>query len=469
MGIDTSGMFSVDPQAGVGGNSYGDPGAAAWRGMQSEVLRRQQMQMAQDALVRQQQQDELDKQVKLETLAGLTETRKASAAKSAADALKLQQDELTKTLKPGDTRPATIAALKFAQLPQLVNAVAPPTDAAAPAPPASLAADPGAGVAPENPDTSEAPLTTTPLLPKETYTGTDAQQSEDERKQYAKDTLGHKYDTGDINVDRDNHLRALDYLMTGKESTRPAALLNGPKSAVEGTAADNLALEKIYYDQRIAKGETPNAAKLGARADLNHLQGQEAAMRAQFTSGAADNRQDNSLTATAKQGVRSAISADFAKLLPDMERVQKAETVLNSPNWLNDVLAVPSVLQIMAGGMGSGLRMTSVEINNVNQAQSKLDQIRGDLSKYGAGPPVSIQADMRKNMKTIIDTVKKARLRQSQDLQDTLEKVATADSPEAVDHIHAQWIKSATDSATGMAPAETKKNLTYNPKTGKVE
>lgn len=440
-------------------SGYGSPGATQLFGIQQELMRRaaieQEAKIRQQALERQQQQDELNKaRIEQEIAASKSnvasndETRKAQAALTQQNLADKTISGITGALgKPTENVPEDVvtAATK-----------ADPTRAALlfgkrtiPAQAATEPLQPG-DVGPEQPAAPEQVV--------HDYKGTDEQRTSEEHKQFAQEVLNGEHDTGDPAHDNFIHIQAAQIMQTGKFGTVPAVVATGPKPAAETKAGDDLAIEKIFYDKHIAAGESPTDAKLHARDDFNKQAGQQAMSRVNVTVDAGNKRAEAGSTRTqtfqVKQKFRSDLQAAQTKLQPDLERVDRAMKVLNSPNFLSDAIAAPEVLQIMAGGMGSGLRMTDAELSRVNDAQSKLDKLRGQIAKYGVGDGVTIQAEMRKNMLTLVTTVQKARERLAKTQEDALKDLDDATSPAEVDALRAAYWKNAREAERLDQPAD---------------
>jgi hypothetical protein len=331
----------------------------------------------------------------------------------------------------------------------------------------------------EAPDAQTAASGEVPQTTKETYKGTPEQQLLQQHKEYAQkvvDALTQKANNGEelSPVEQEALFQGNSILMTGKSSTVPAGVV-----VPKGAGSETNTPEKKFY-ALVAKKDTkqPLTAEEESyvtRYEAQHPDEMKKAKVAADAANAAADRTDARTAATqlfqTKQALRTALNTADAKLAPDLERVERARQVLNSPNFLTDVLAAPEVLQIMAGGMGSGLRMTTAELNNVNQAQTLLNQLKGKLAKAtGLGDQVTIQAEMRDQMKKIISTVDVAKTRLANLTADTYRGIDSAQSQQDLDNIHANYIENRNAAVKGEAPTKpygTKARIgATNPQTG---
>lgn len=420
---------------------YGNASAAGYYGLQQELLRRAM-------LARQQQEDELNRQRVLQEIEASKENvasskvqRESTAALNAERANKLGLEQATTGLTPGAelTPNQKKAIVRFGgaglvkSTPGMTAGV--PTEFAQ---------------APDAASAAEVPVT----QPKDTYAGTADQQALEQHRAYAQkivDGLNAKKESGaELSpIEQEQLFEGNAILMTGKSATAPAGTIV-PKTATE---KDQTKYLDIFSRQHTGKPVSPEDAAWAKGFEGLHpdeaTKQRDAVIRVNITQTGADKRQTSTQLFQTKQNLRKDLNAEDAKLVPDLERVDRAEKVLNSKNFIADAIAAPEVLQIMAGGMGSGLRMTDAELNRVNQAQTKLDQLRGAIAKYGLGTPVTIQEEMRKQMKTLIDTVKVARQRKAGLLEDTLRQVEDAVTPEEVDKLRAGYwnARRSTDAA----------------------
>lgn len=443
-------MFGAGPTM-QGGSGAVNPGSAAYYGFQQELLRRQQQQEAAAELQRQAQQDELNKQLKLEALATTKADRESLAAERAATTKASTLKSVASTLTPGaEVDPETAAALQSSGGGALMlrNPATPALEAGGPienATPADIAATPAVAAKPA--------ITT--------YRGDAAQQELEQHKTYAKNVvaaLKAKQDNGEelTPVEQEALFQGNSILMTGKSATVPAGVIvpKAPAAAKDASRYFDIGTRMQTSPETVTAEDKAFAKTYETQHPTEATKQRDAVQKLNITINATDTRQNKSQLFTMKQKFRDDLKAEDAKLAPDLERVDRAQKVLNSPNFLADALAAPEVLQIMAGGMGSGLRMTDAELNRVNRAQTKLDQLRGEVAKYGLGTPVTIQQTMRDQMKELIDVVHKARARHAQLLEDTRGKIADADSPEDVDQmVAAFWGKRREAINLGEAPA----------------
>lgn len=451
-------IMDVGPvDMGVG---YGNADSAGFYALQKELLRRSALarQDEQDAAAR--QKDALAAEVARENIASLKTQREGQAQLNAEKAQTMAAVRFATSHGVGDAlrTPADQAEARQLFGPNAVTHTDEVPGTVTPAQPAVPAQDKVIGVpdemgvgaghdaAPAIPATDE--ILTAPKPASDTFAGTEAQQEKASAKEVAHGILNGDYDTGDEDSNAVLRGWALSTLMTGKATSIPAGILN-PKSASEKDstryfntrAAQKLGTatkpEDVAFADSYEKLHPTQATRQNDRITIQ-LKGQE------FQKTQRTSRE----LFTVKNKFRNDIATESKELAKDLERVDRAENMLQRPNWVADAVAAPEVLQIVAGGMGTGLRMTDAELNRINAAQSKLDQFRGKLSKWVQLPgedKVTIEAEMRKNMQDIIGVVARARNRHDALLQDTLLELEDATSEPEVDTLRSSFMGKRRD------------------------
>lgn len=449
--------FDVSPQT----TSYG--AVTGLRGLQAELLRRAQFEEAQRleqqraeqlaferqrlaaADKRQAELDAINKQVALENLASNVESRKSAAAAREAATQEREAKLMTAQMKPGAISTEQYNRAKanplMAGLVLAQPKVEMPVGAGLPA------ALGGQDVAPPTLSTQN-----------EQYIGTPEQQETVKRQQFIDDFVAGKLD--DQFGDADPQQLAAAKLVVRSSggaglATALASLMKPPKTAAETKAQRDAELETILAKPE-AEWTPEERAKVAGRRGLNKLTAEPAATRQSITIEHSDDAAAKRYANQAKTSFRASIDRENASLLKDLERADRAKAMLKRENFVADAIAAPEVLQIVAGGMGSGLRMTDAELNRINQAQTMLEQLRGRAAKLPGASLLgiegkTIQATMRKQMQDIIDMVEKARVRHHKLQEETLRKIGSADSPEDVDQIKSDYWERRRE-ATSLAP-----------------
>jgi hypothetical protein len=88
------------------------------------------------------------------------------------------------------------------------------------------------------------------------------------------------------------------------------------------------------------------------------------------------------------------------------QRTGRLMDSLNQNTPVANSLTVPELLTVMAGGMGSGLRMTQAEINTVTGGRTKWEDLKAALSKWSLDPATSqIPAAQMQQMKALVGVV----------------------------------------------------------------
>lgn len=496
--------YSVDSQAAP----YGSVGGASIRALQQELLRRQafedaaraederrqelQLQHERQARLdaRQAGQDDLDRKVKLETLAGAEENRSSLIAQRKEATEKAQREEFTSThragssLTPAEQEEATRLHLGGLQLvtPGMPRAKAPVNLPGTLVEPGTGQELPAAPVKPEGPAVTEPPTAT--------YLGTEKQQKDEadlqataKQRKAAEDFVAGKHDEEFADVDPAALAAAkLTVSVSGPSglAAAVASIVKPPKAAAtpqETKAAHDIKMQELM--SKIDQGYTPTAAEaadLKTWRKFNATVGETQANREISINLGAD-RTDQRTAATqlnrAQAGVQRQIEAERKNLATDLERVDRAKTLLASKNFVADSVAAPEFLQISAGGMGSGLRMTDAELKRVQASQSKFQQWRADLAKLPGAKLAGIEQTtigerMRKDMGEALALIEGARVRKAKAEEEFLRKLKSTTDIGQVQDLEADWFEASrsggqlkqSGGAGAPAPASSKYSVT---------
>jgi hypothetical protein len=104
----------------------------------------------------------------------------------------------------------------------------------------------------------------------------------------------------------------------------------------------------------------------------------------------------------------------LAKPVEDQaQRLERLQTTLNQRTPQADALLAPELLTVMAGGMGSGLRINEAEIQRVVGGRSNLESLRAAINKWQLDPSkaLSVTDAQRGQMQQLVQEV----YRRSQD------------------------------------------------------
>lgn len=465
-------MGAYDVNSEVTG--YGDPGAAAYRGMQTELMRRLQLQAQADAVTRQNKLDATNEELKRETIANTKLNNQSLADQRAATVKKETLASATLGLSPNDVLDdSTASTIKNNGGGGLLLGK-PATPAMTMGVPTQFAEPPADAAA-----ASEAPVTPAQAA-QMLYKGTAKDQEDEAHKKFAQtvvDSLKAKQENGDTltPVEQEALFQGNSILMTGKSATVPAGVIVPKVGPAEKSADKYLAVAtKAQKGEPLDADEKAFKAAYETQHPTEAQKQQDSIQRLHISVDATGARQDKSLTFQTKQQFRKELTDTEKKLDTDLERSDRALALLDKPNFVTDAVAGPEFLQIVAGGMGSGLRMTDAELRRVNEAQSKIDQFKGYLAKWdvlGMADKVTIQKEMRTQMKAALEAVHAARQRKAKLAADTLNGIGDAMTPEDLDSLHAKYWedRSAPSMGMGGGGAATGQKKVYNPATGKVE
>lgn len=491
---------------------YGSVGGAAFRGMQSELMRRAQQEAADRAETERQQQlafqrqqtllanarqsaqdqrqaaqDVIANKKTLEELASSVENRKSMEQQRELAGYSVKANAYTATHEPGS--PMTDADVENVRSNPLLGAgfiLSQPSASMTAAPPLTASTLPGALVDAATGDTGT-PTPTSPdagpgavLSLAHAFKGTPKQLDDQSDRQAGDDFVAGKLDPmlAQAGIDPAAIAAAKAEVSINRNKAGVAAALGKlftpkpVKPPTETKAADDIAIEKILAKPH--ETWTPDEiAKVEARQKFNKLQGEEAKGRLNISVTAAQDRQgagfehtdtaaETRYVQTRASKVSDSIKKETDVLSTDQGRNDKALMALSKPGWVSDASAVPEYLQIMAGGMGSGLRMTTAEINKVQYAQSYFDQLKAKMgrlpfSEYFLGQPRTIQDEMRKQMIDLLTTVRAARDRTVKIQADTIKKLGnpnlTADDVAKIESDYVQQRNLPTMGPGSDAPA----------------
>lgn len=440
-----SDQYSVPDVNALGSGGMVAPGAAAYGGFQRELMRRQQQDAEAVALKRQAQQDALDAEVKRAAIANhaaqianvAENTRAQADARKEANkklALQFATAGLTPNAPLTDEQAAPIAAIAPNMVGNTPMTAGVPTQFA------------------EAPDAASAPEVPTSVA--HTYKGTDADQTNEEHKKFAQRVVDGEFDSGNEALDSYNKARAKDFLMTGKETAIPAGVVV-PKTATEKDATR-------YYNTRVAqatqKPVTPEETAFADAYEKQHpteaTKQKDAIIKLNVTSNNTEGRAVNARLEAAKTKLTTDLQAEDTKARDSIERIQRAKSVMADPNFLTNVLQTPEILQIVAGGMGSGLRMTTAELNNVQQAQTGIETLKGRLAKAtGLGEQTTIGHELQAQMQKIVAQVEAAALRREKTRVDIEKRNATATDSGDVNDLRAEWWQKRDEEPSSAKPS----------------
>lgn len=428
-------------------SGYGSGGAAAFYGLQQELLRRA-------ALARQSQQDELDRQLKLqeidaskENVASSKVSREAAAAANTERANKLGLEQATLGLAPGDAVSGDTkrAVLKFGGA-GLIKSTPAMTEGV----PSDFALAPDAAAAPEVAQT----------VASDTYKGTADQQTLGAHRDYAKkvvDALQAKKDNGgDLTpLEQEQLYEGNAILMTGKSATAPAGVIV-PKAAPAQKLADqyNELKKKQLMKQPLTADETASIGAYEAQHPTDAQKQTDRIIIVDRQQAGADKRAVNSRLGTASNKLISDLNADEQKGKDTLERANRAMNVMSDTNFLSDVLQAPEVLQIVAGGQGSGLRMTTAELNNIMDAQTKMQALLGQARKAtGLGEQTRFGTELRAQMQKVVAQVQAIAKKSALYRQQALTKLNQAEDTADINDIRNDYWQSRDETAGAGLPA----------------
>ncbi len=148
-----------------------------------------------------------------------------------------------------------------------------------------------------------------------------------------------------------------------------------------------------------------------------------------------------------------------------VERMDRLESTMNQMTPQADALLAPEMMTVMAGGLGSGLRINEAEISRVVGGRSKWESLKAKLNQWSLDPSkaLSVTQEQRQEMRALLREVGTRAHAKLQTHDKAGVELADADS---VDE-HRRIINSALQdletagapTATGLPPGVTVKKI----------
>ena len=239
---------------------------------------------------------------------------------------------------------------------------------------------------------------------------------------------------GETKIGTESEAVTLHDLMTGEngqprinpKTNQPYTYLEAYEATKQaGATAQKKNPEEQYIEDFFKRN--PNATMADAvRAYARDSQRPERA-------GAENNRADRSWQVN--QGRLDKIRGPIDQLATRFSRLQDT---LNQRSPQADALVAPELLTIMAGGMGSGLRMNEAEIARIVGGRSAWENLKGAMQHWQTNPDDarSITPDQDRQIRALIDTVGKKIIAKQAALERGQEMLLSSDDP----HQHRQIV-----------------------------
>lgn len=158
-----------------------------------------------------------------------------------------------------------------------------------------------------------------------------------------------------------------------------------------------------------------------------------------------------------------------------LQRVSRLNDTLAQGTPMADAVTAPELMVVMAGGAGSGVRITQGEINNVLGGQSKWEQAKAALAQWSTNPEEAnrILAPMRGQMMKLVKVVHDKAVKKEAVIQDARQRLVDADTPQEHKQIYADAQKALTaidgGEGSGSAAAPTARPRAVDSKGNAVE
>ena len=119
------------------------------------------------------------------------------------------------------------------------------------------------------------------------------------------------------------------------------------------------------------------------------------------------------------------------------QRFSRLQDTIGQSTPQADALIAPELLTVMAGGMGSGLRMNEAEIARIVGGRSKWETLKASANKWRLDPAKanSITPDQRQQIRALVDTVGSRLSQKNQVLNDAYQRLSDTDDEKEHRHI----------------------------------
>lgn len=160
-----------------------------------------------------------------------------------------------------------------------------------------------------------------------------------------------------------------------------------------------------------------------------------------------------------------------------IQRLGRLNDTLAQNNPQADALIAPELMTVMAGGQGSGLRMTDTEIERIVGGRSAWENLKAKVQHWSTNPEEarSITPDQDKQIRALVSMVHSKLASKQQILDETEESLISSDDPKEHRRIVADARKKldAIDGGGGVGGGDSQKftdnGVTYNIPKGKVD
>jgi hypothetical protein len=161
-----------------------------------------------------------------------------------------------------------------------------------------------------------------------------------------------------------------------------------------------------------------------------------------------------------------------APIAQAVDRMARLQQTLGQNSPQADSLVAPELLTVMAGGMGTGLRMTEAEIARVIGGRTAWESLKAKIGAYQLDPSkgFALTPEQRRQVNTLVGEVARRNQSKLDALDEAGDQLVAADSVDQHRRIVATVRKKLTtiDSGTGNTSGSGSLRR-YNPATGKLE
>lgn len=153
------------------------------------------------------------------------------------------------------------------------------------------------------------------------------------------------------------------------------------------------------------------------------------------TIAATQNRNDNAVYKVTSD----AIDKTAQPISDSITRMSRLLDTLDQGTPLADSVVAPELMVVMAGGQGSGVRITQPEINNIMGSPSKLEQVKAALRQWSTNPAeaIKILEPMRNQIHALVTTVNDKLTAKQRIIDGARDRLATAKTEQEYKQIKA--------------------------------
>ncbi len=148
-----------------------------------------------------------------------------------------------------------------------------------------------------------------------------------------------------------------------------------------------------------------------------------------------------------------------------LQRLGRLKDTIDNGSPIADSVTAPELLVVMAGGAGSGVRITTAEINNIMGGSSKWEQVKSAINQYNTDPAKAnkILEPMRGQIRKLLDSVQSKLAQKESVIEDAQQKLIDTEDPKEHKQIVADTKKALAAIDSGMPSGGGKAGIVIDP------